>query len=55
MWLALDPVDAKNGCLRYVDGSHTRGYRKHAKSQIQGFSQGINDFTTDDLNREGCE
>ncbi len=52
MWLALDPVDAENGCLRYVDGSHTRGYRKHAKSQILGFSQGIMDYTTDDFNRE---
>lgn len=52
LWLALDPVDAENGCLRYVDGSHLRGYRKHAKSQFLGFSQGINDFTTDDFNRE---
>ncbi len=52
MWMALDPIDAENGCLRYVDGSHGRGYRKHAKSQILGFSQGINDFTTDDFNRE---
>ncbi|RPI90624.1 MAG: phytanoyl-CoA dioxygenase family protein [Planctomycetaceae bacterium] len=52
MWMALDPVDAENGCLRYVDGSHTRGYRKHAKSQILGFSQGIMDYTTDDFNRE---
>ena len=52
MWLALDPVDAENGCVRYVDGSHMRGYRKHAKSQILGFSQGIMDYTTDDFNRE---
>lgn len=52
MWMALDQVDAENGCLRYVDGSHKRGYRSHAKSQILGFSQGINDFTTDDFNRE---
>ncbi len=52
MWMALDPVDAENGCLRYVEGSHTRGYRKHANSQILGFSQGIVDYTTDDFNRE---
>lgn len=52
IWMALDPVDAENGCLRYVDGSHRRGFRKHARSQILGFSQGINDFTTDDFNRE---
>ena len=24
MWMALDPVDAENGCLRYVEGSHPR-------------------------------
>ncbi len=52
IWMALDSVDAENGCLRYVDGSHRRGYRKHAKSQILGFSQGIMDYTTDDFNRE---
>lgn len=52
MWLALDPVDAENGCLRYVAGSHQRGFRQHARSQILGFSQGINDFSTDDFNRE---
>lgn len=52
IWMALDTVDAENGCLRYVDGSHLRGYRKHAKSRILGFSQGIIDYTTDDFNRE---
>ena len=25
IWLALDPVDEQNGCLRYVAGSHRRG------------------------------
>src|SRR3954451_24002172 len=37
IWLALDDVDAENGCLRYVAGSHLRGYRKHAKSKNLGF------------------
>ena len=52
IWLALDPVDAENGCLRYVAGSHQRGYRTHAKSQILGFSQGITDYSHEDFTRE---
>ena len=52
IWMALDPVDAENGCLRYVAGSHLRGIRKHAKSQILGFSQGIADYTAEDFTRE---
>ncbi len=52
IWLALDEVDAENGCLRYVDGSHRRGFRPHAKSNILGFSQGIVDYTHDDFTRE---
>jgi len=52
IWLALDPVDAENGCLRYVRGSHKQGYRNHARSKILGFSQGITDYTPDDFTRE---
>lgn len=52
IWLALDPVDAENGCLRYVSGSHRGGFRKHAASKILGFSQGIADYTSDDFTRE---
>jgi len=52
IWMALDSVDAENGCLRYVDGSHLGGFRKHAKSKILGFSQGIADYTSDDFTRE---
>ena len=52
IWLALDRVDAENGCLRYVAGSHLRGYRTHVKSKILGFSQGIADYTPDDFTRE---
>jgi phytanoyl-CoA hydroxylase len=52
IWLALDRVDAENGCLRYVAGSHLGGFRKHAKSKILGFSQGIVDYTADDFVRE---
>jgi phytanoyl-CoA hydroxylase len=52
IWLALDDVDTENGCLRYVAGSHRRGFRPHAKSKILGFSQGITDYTPDDFSRE---
>jgi phytanoyl-CoA hydroxylase len=52
LWLALDVVDLENGCLRYVAGSHERGFRIHAKSKILGFSQGITDYTPDDFSRE---
>ncbi len=52
IWLALDEVDAENGCLRYVAGSHREGYRPHARSQILGFSQGISDYGPSDFVRE---
>jgi phytanoyl-CoA hydroxylase len=52
IWLALDTVDAENGCLRYVVGSHRHGFRPHAKSKILGFSQGITDYCADDFTRE---
>ena len=48
IWLALDDVDAENGCLRYVAGSHTRGFRPHDRSNVLGFSQGITDYSPDD-------
>jgi phytanoyl-CoA hydroxylase len=52
IWLALDDVDAENGCLRYVAGSHLGGFRTHGRSTILGFSQGISDYTADDFTRE---
>ncbi len=52
IWLAFDDVDAENGCLRYVAGSHKRGFRTHARSNILGFSQGIADYKPDDFTRE---
>jgi len=54
LWLAIDPVDAENGCLRYVEGSHRHGYRRHVRSKILGFSQGIDDFTADDFTQEAA-
>lgn len=44
MWLALDPVDEENGCLRYVPGSHLLGIRPHQRTKTLGFSQGISDY-----------
>jgi len=49
IWLALDSVDATNGCLRYVTRSHRRGFRQHRQSRILGFSQGIADYSAEDF------
>ena len=48
LWLALDPVDEQNGCVRYVAGSHKRGLREHARSNTLGFSQGLVDYGPED-------
>lgn len=52
MWLALDPVDEENGCVRYVGGSHLAGVRPHARTGVLGFSQGITDYAQADRDRE---
>jgi len=52
IWLALDRVDAENGCLRYVVGSHLQSLRQHAKSSILGFSQGITNYSASDFTCE---
>lgn len=52
LWLALDPVDAENGCLRYVPGSYREGIRPHNPTRVLGFSQGISDFGPADHQRE---
>ena len=44
IWMALDEVDDENGCLRYVRGSHLRPIRRHNRSNVLGFSQGIIDY-----------
>jgi len=48
MWMALEPVDEDNGCVRYVKGSHKLGMREHRPTQTLGFSQGITEFGTED-------
>ncbi len=45
-------VDAENGCLRYLSGSHLQGFRPHAKSRIIGFSQGITAYSADNFSSE---
>lgn len=52
MWLALDPVDESNGCVRYVAGSHRKGLRAHARTSVLGFSQGITKFGPEDRSAE---
>lgn len=48
-WLALEAVDAENGCIHYVRGSHKAGgFRPHGRSNVLGFSQGLTDFGTED-------
>ena len=52
MWMALDPVDEKNGCIRYLRGSHLDGMRPHERTQTLGFSQGIVDFGKNETREE---
>lgn len=52
IWLALDRVDAENGCLRYLAGSHRRGLRPHRRSNMVGFSQEIADYAAEDVAQE---
>lgn len=51
-WIALDAVDQENGCIRYLPGSHRRGYRPHAMSNVMGFSRGVTDYCPADLAAE---
>ncbi|MBG89202.1 MAG: phytanoyl-CoA dioxygenase [Verrucomicrobiales bacterium] len=48
MWLALEEVDAENGCVRYIPGSHKRCIRPHQRTTTLGFSQGIADWSDAD-------
>ncbi len=52
IWMALDVVDEDNGCLRYVSGSHHEGVRRHARSDVLGFSQHIVDYGPEESARE---
>ncbi|MBQ18557.1 MAG: phytanoyl-CoA dioxygenase [Planctomycetaceae bacterium] len=48
MWLALDPVDTENGCLKYLPGTHRDGLRPHTRTRVLGFSQGISDWSDEE-------
>ena len=48
IWVAIDPVDADNGCLQYLPGSHKQGRRPHEQSQVLGFSKTVGDWKTED-------
>lgn len=52
VWLPIDAVDEENGCIRYVPGSHRRGMRPHGRSQVFGFSQGVEDYGPADIEAE---
>ena len=52
MWMALDPVDEENGCVRYLRGSHRDGLRSHGRTQTLGFSQGITDYGGEESQEE---
>ncbi len=48
IWVAMEPIDSENGCLRYVPGSHKRGIRPHGRSKVLGFSQTVTDWGPED-------
>ncbi|MBZ4190892.1 phytanoyl-CoA dioxygenase family protein [Niabella beijingensis] len=52
MWLALEPADETNGCVRYIKGSHLKPMRPHGRTQTLGFSQGITDYSEQDKTEE---
>ena len=52
MWLALDPINNDNGCMRYVAGSHKQGLREHGRTHTLGFSQGVTDYGPEDQANE---
>ena len=54
MWLALDPVDKSNGCVRYIPGSHRKGLRPHGRSEMLGFSQAVADYGLEDQEAEAA-
>jgi len=52
IWMAMDRVDADNGCLRYLPGSHHHGVRPHQATLTLGFSQGVAGYTEEESARE---
>ena len=52
LWLAQDPIDEGNGCVRYLPGSHLEAMRPHQRTDVLGFSQGITDYGDADHQHE---
>ena len=52
LWLAQDPIDEDNGCVRYLPGSHLQAMRPHQRTDVLGFSQGITDYGDADHQHE---
>lgn len=52
MWMALEPADEENGCVRYIKGSHLTGMRPHGRTTTLGFSQQILDYGSEDIEKE---
>ena len=52
LWLAQDPIDEDNGCVRYLPGSHLQAMRPHQRTDVLGFSQGITDYGAADYQCE---
>lgn len=52
MWVALEPADEENGCVKYIKGSHLTGMRPHGRTKTLGFSQQILDYGGDDIDKE---
>lgn len=52
MWMALEPADEENGCVRYIKGSHLTGMRPHGRTTTLGFSQQILDYGSADVDKE---
>ena len=52
LWIALDPMDASNSCIRYLPGSHRSVLRNHVDSDVSGFSKRIDDFGERDRSEE---
>lgn len=52
MWVALEPADEENGCVKYIKGSHLTGMRPHGRTNTLGFSQQILDYGPADIDKE---
>lgn len=52
MWMALEPADEENGCVKYIKGSHQKGMRPHGRTSTLGFSQQIIDYGPEDIAKE---